>query len=271
MEIINFTIGADPELFIINTKTDSVVSSIGIIPGEKGNAWRSDDMPDGFGLEIDNILAEFNIPPCKTRDEFISSINYMKDYIRTFVKNVNPDYDIRCIASQFVPWDQLQSDEAKLFGCSVSYNAYTESPNEKPNGATTNLRSAGCHLHCGYDNPNIETSLNIVKMFDLCLGVPSVIFDNDTNRRSLYGKAGDFRLCEYGVEYRSLSSFMMNDNNLLNFIWNGILLSIKMINDNVDISNFKNDVVSCINNSDVSLAKKICNELNFKSLLNISY
>ena len=66
MEILNVTIGSDPELFIINKKTNKVVSSIGLIPGEKGNPYRTKDMPEGFGLEIDNILAEFNpaaIPP----------------------------------------------------------------------------------------------------------------------------------------------------------------------------------------------------------------
>ena len=65
MILNNITIGADPELFLINTETGKVVSSIGIIPGEKGNPYRSKDMPKGFGLEIDNILAEFNIPPAK--------------------------------------------------------------------------------------------------------------------------------------------------------------------------------------------------------------
>ena len=33
--ITNITIGADPELFIVNKKTGKVVSSIGLIPGEK--------------------------------------------------------------------------------------------------------------------------------------------------------------------------------------------------------------------------------------------
>lgn len=37
MKIKNITVGADPELFIFNTKTNQVVSAIGIIPGEKVN------------------------------------------------------------------------------------------------------------------------------------------------------------------------------------------------------------------------------------------
>ena len=122
----NITIGADPELFIYNTDTKSVVSSIGIIPGEKGNPWTDPSWEPGYGLEIDNILAEFNIPPCTTKEDFINSIVFMKKYIRDFVKKINPSYDIRCRASYLVPEDQLQSKEAKLFGCSVDYNAYTE-------------------------------------------------------------------------------------------------------------------------------------------------
>ena len=50
MKIDNVSIGADPELFIINEKTKRVVSSIGIIPGEKGNPYVAEDMPSGFGL-----------------------------------------------------------------------------------------------------------------------------------------------------------------------------------------------------------------------------
>ena len=77
------TIGADPELFLVNgAKTNKpVVSAIGIIPGEKGNPWVGEDMPKGFGLEIDNILAEFNIPPVTSELAFLNNINYMKKYI----------------------------------------------------------------------------------------------------------------------------------------------------------------------------------------------
>ena len=33
---------------------------------------------------------------------------------------------------------------------------------------------------------------------DLFLGVPSILIDPDTERRKMYGKAGDYRLKEYG-------------------------------------------------------------------------
>lgn len=141
--INNVTIGSDPELFIFDKKENKVISSIGIIPGEKGNPWRDESWPEGFGLETDNILAEFNIPPARTKDEFINSMNFMKDYIRNFVKRVNPNYDIVCAASKMVTKDQLDSPQALEFGCSVDYNAYTEDVNPRPKGELTQLRSAG--------------------------------------------------------------------------------------------------------------------------------
>lgn len=116
VRILKYTIGADPELFIINEKTGKVVSSIGLIPGEKGAPYVADDMPEGFGLETDNILAEFNIPPVTSLEGFVQALNYMKDYIRAYVKKVNPDYNIKCSAYELVDKDQLKSKEAKLFG-----------------------------------------------------------------------------------------------------------------------------------------------------------
>ena len=140
--INGITIGADPELFIVDNN-NKVISAVGLIPGEKGKPYVADDMPKGFGMEIDNILGEFNIPPVKLKSGFVNNINYMKNYIDNFVKQINPNYGIQCIASRMVDDDQLQSDEAKLFGCMPDYNVYTEKKNKKPNAKNQNLRSAG--------------------------------------------------------------------------------------------------------------------------------
>ena len=261
MKITNIKVGSDPELFIINSTNNKVVSSIGIIPGEKGNAYRAPDMPKGYGLQIDNILAEFNIPATNKKEKFIASIEYMKDYIRDFVKKVDPDLDIQCIASREVDEDQLQSPEAKLFGCDVSYNAYTEDENPKPDGERGNTRSAGAHWHISYKLPNAATSIKLIKYLDMYLGIPSVVMDPDTKRRTLYGKAGDFRLKAYGVEFRTLSSYFISSQETLEFVWNGIMRAINAYNYNLPLINAET-VQNTINNSDVETAKYLIEKYN---------
>lgn len=261
MKITNIKVGSDPELFIVNSKTNKVISSIGLIPGEKNRAYRASDMPKGYGLQIDNILAEFNIPATNKKEKFINSIEYMKDYIREYVQKTNSDYDIQCIASRDVDEDQLQHPIAKLFGCDVSYNAYTEDENPKPDGERGTLRSAGFHIHISYNKPNAKTSIDLVKYLDMYLGIPSIVLDPDTKRRTLYGKAGDFRLKAYGVEYRSLSSYMMSSPEMLSFVWNGIQKAISACNHNVPLID-STVVQNVINNSDVEHAKILISSYN---------
>lgn len=261
MKLNNITIGADPELFIVNENTKQVVSSVGLIPGEKGNPWVGEDMPKGFGLETDNILAEFNIPPVKDKVNFINNIIYMQEYIDRFVKNINPELGIKCIASQVVPNSELQSDQAKLFGCEVDYNAYTLKENPKPKGKATNIRSAGFHIHVGYENPDTDTSISLVRYMDAYIGVPSVLKDKDTKRRSLYGKAGCFRLTNYGVEYRVLSSAMMSTTNKLTFVWEQLQKAILATRLEFTLPS-RTDVQNAINGSDVELAESLINRFN---------
>ena len=71
-------------------------------------------MPKGYGLQIDNILAEFNIPATNKKEKFINSIEYMKDYIRD-VQKTNSDYDIQCIASRDVDEGPASAPNSKTF------------------------------------------------------------------------------------------------------------------------------------------------------------
>lgn len=260
--IDNITIGADPELFIINEKTGKVVSSVGLIPGEKGNPYVADDMPKGFGLETDNILAEFNMPPVRDKESFINNIEYMKDYIKKFVKEKNPDLGILCKASMTVDKSELKSKQAKEFGCDPDYNVYTEDVNPKPkNASKTTLRSSGFHIHIGYENHNIDESLKLVKYLDAYLGLPSLLLDDDKKRRSLYGKAGCFRLTPWGVEYRTLSSAMMEDSITLSFVWNQLEKAIAACNSGASLPH-PSYVRQAIDESDLDLAKALIEEYN---------
>lgn len=149
-------------------------------------------MPKGFGVELDCILGEFNIPPCTSLNDFVGSIQYMKNWIRNWVKQYDINLDICCKASMPVPEDQLLDPRANEIGCMSDYNAYTERENDKPNGYPNNTRVSGFHIHVGYSNPDFDTSIKLIKFFDLCCGVPSMLYDDDTFRRTLYGKAGSF-------------------------------------------------------------------------------
>jgi hypothetical protein len=181
----------------------------------------------------------------------------MKSYIDKYVKMKNKELGILCSASQEVPESELQSKEARMFGCDIDYNVYTQKPNEKPNGKDTNLRSAGFHIHVGYKNPNIETNLQIIKYLDAYVGLPSLLEDSDAKRRILYGKAGSFRVCPYGCEYRTLSSAMMRNEVLLRFIWDQIHKGLQAL-EMGKLLPTEEEVINAINNSDVELCKKLC-------------
>ena len=252
----HFTIGADPEMFIINEKTRAVVSAIGLIPGEKGNPWRDPSWGPGFGIEIDNILVEYNIPPVDTKEDFIEVVNFMKDYIDRYLKRINPELGILCASSMMVDKDQLDNPIAQLFGCCPDFNCYTGAPNPRPRGEKTNLRSAGFHVHYGYEHPSIDQSVEMVKYFDIFLGLMSLLFDTDRKRRSLYGKAGCYRLTSYGVEYRTLSSRMGEDDTTLGLIYDGVVAATQAYEIGLHLPNDE-DVVSAINNSDVRAGKTV--------------
>lgn len=257
------TVGTDPELFIMDRSTNKVISAIGLIPGEKGEPYRPEGLQEGFGVQTDNILAEFNIPPVTSREDFITNINVMKNFIREFVQRINENYDILCQASARVDEDQLQSDQAKLFGCDPDYNAYTEEQNPKPKGDITNLRSTGMHVHLGFaENMSIPCKLNIVRMLDFTLGVPSIIIDRDKDRRTLYGKAGCFRLTSYGLEYRTISGALLKDDARIGLVYDLAVHAVKTFSEESYQKLFyeasdRYNIEQVINTADLESARQI--------------
>ena len=254
----HYTIGSDPELFLINKKTKKVVSAIDKIPGSK-EAPHTEGLPKGFGLQTDNILAEFNIPPVTNVENFVECIEFMKNYIRDLAKGFDENYDIACQASAKVPVKELKHPQAKEFGCDPDFCVYTEGPNEVSPAARTNLRSAGFHLHVGYEGHNIDTSLTMLKYVDAFVGLPSIIYDTDAERRKLYGKAGCFRLQPYGFEYRTLSSYWIGNESRLKFIWKQLMYALYAFERGWSLPNFEL-TRSTIDNNDVEKAKEIIRE-----------
>ena len=238
-------IGCDPEIFL--TRDDSIVSSIGLIGGSKEQPLQVDQ---GALLE-DNVLAEINIHPARTSSQFISRINSVMAKLKDITS-----CDVVVKSSHIFDKEYLQSQPSAAFefGCETDYNVYEDSANERPNPYTC-LRTAGGHIHVGADDIDLP---KLVKTMDLYLGVRSVLMDDDTERRAMYGKAGCYRPKSYGVEYRTLSNFWLKSDELMKWVYD---LSIKAVNDHKGATLPNQDtVIHCINTSDKGLAKEISDE-----------
>ena len=249
--IRNVLRGADPELFLVNGK-GIPVTSIGQIGGTKDDP-RS--LGNGYALQEDNVTAEFNIPPAENAKQFQASIQYVLEFLR---QELAPrDLHLSIVPTLDFTEEDLMHPQAMQLGCDPDYNAWTGKENPRPK-APKSLRSSGGHLHIGYDNPSDETSISIVKAHDLFCGVASVLYDPDTRRRQLYGKAGAHRIKGYGVECRTFSNFWISTPELITWMYEQSEKSIDFINKGNEIPiKWGNKIVECINTGNKELLKKI--------------
>lgn len=261
MKLNKITIGTDPELFLFDTDAETFKSAIGIVPGTKEDPWHPNELPEGFALQTDNVLVEFNVPAVKFEDEhtFIENIVRMKHYIREFVKQYDANLTTVCQAAALLPKEELETPGACLFGCDPDFNCYTGRQNRRPEPKNPLLRSAGFHWHVGFENANLKDSIQLIRYMDLFMGVPSVLFDTDIRRRRLYGKAGAFRLQPYGVEWRVLSSYFLDRADLIAMMYRQLAKAIQAFEDNLPLPE-PIRVVNTINKSDITLAKQLIDQ-----------
>jgi len=205
------------------------------------------------------VALEFTIPPATTKTEFINSINFVKNYTtETVLKPLEliPHY----VASARFNEDDLNNPAAQHMGCSKSYDAWSFEEHQVDRSDYT-LRTTGMHIHVGYDNPNDQTSIDIIRAMDLFLGVPSVLMDNGDMRKQLYGKAGAFRAKAYGVEYRTLSNFWIFDEQLIRWAWHN---SQRAVDCEFDVSVEQTRILEAINNNNKQVAKDLVNDYNLE-------
>ena len=249
-KITNLTFGSDPEFFLLDKTTDKIVPAVGLVGGTKDKGIF---IPTGESVLEDNVMVEFTTTICKTPRQITESVNRALAYLR---EKLDKKYEFLFKAAHQFDWEDLATEQAMEIGCSPDYNAYTKRTNDAPNAQEINWRSAAAHIHIGYDNPDIDSSLTLIKLLDLYLGVPSVILDEDRDRRKLYGKAGCFRLKSYGFEYRVLSNFWITNPELVEWVISNINQAVDMYNITSDISDINwEEVRYCVNNYDEHLAE----------------
>lgn len=247
------TLGADPELFFVNSSGE-LIPSENIIEGSKTNPKPITEL--GHFVLNDNVMAEFNIPPSETFKEFNENIETVKNYLAEKAAEVDCSLYINP-SGEFKLENLLSASKFNEFGCEPDLSIYNFT-NRIHIDEYSPKRYAGGHIHCGYDKvkyPNIET--RIVEMMDLLLAVPSVILDSDDSRRMFYGQAGRYRIKPYGLEYRSLSNFWIEHQEYMEFVFNQSKLAITIVMENLD-SNLKEDLEEIINTSNTEAAHEIC-------------
>lgn len=245
-------IGADPELFV--KKNGVFESAHGLIPGNKEYPT---PVPNG-AVQVDGMALEFNIHPADDESKFVYNIS---DVMNTLMSMV-PDYEVVAtpVAHFTKEYIDSQPEEAKMLGCSADFNAWTGCINPKPNQERP-MRTAAGHIHIGWGdgfdirNPeHIENCEGVVKQLDYYLGLPSLLYDDNTDRRSMYGAAGCYRPKPYGVEYRVLSNKWLASVDLMKWVFNNTMIGVKKFFNGEMLTK---DIQKIINKSDVKAAKRI--------------
>lgn len=261
------TIGADPEFFL--SKDEFLTSAIDRLGGSK-TAPRQLGTRPGFFIQEDNVAGEFNIPPAKNAEEFSASLGYALDEISKEIAPMGCSITIQ--ASALFPSGELTDPRAKHFGCDPDFNAWKQGvSNPKPSASNPRLRSCGGHVHVGYPVSEGINKLRLIQLMDLYLGVPSVLMDEDFDRRELYGKAGSFRHQVYGVEYRVLSNFWLKKPAYHEWVFEQTIRAVekaaefglpKMGGDAftsfMEREDLNDEIQECINGSNIDLAQKLC-------------
>lgn len=255
MKNIQVLVGCDPEVFV---KKDGVfVSAYGLIKGDKKNPQKV----NRGAVQVDGMALEFNTDPAETEDEFLLNVS---DVFNT-LKLMCPNHEIATVpvADFSLDYIKAQPQEAKELGCDPDFNAWLSSVNEKPNGEVP-MRTASGHVHIGwgkdFDTNSYDHQLTceaVVKQMDFYLGLPSLRYDNDLRRRSLYGKAGCYRPKVYGTEYRTLSNAWLKSPELIKWVFRQVQKGMsELMNGNI-LADKYGDIQEIINTSQLKEANAI--------------
>jgi hypothetical protein len=225
-----FLLGCDPEVFVKNRKGE-LVGAWDLMPGTKMEPYK---VPEGM-VQVDGMALEFGVDPCSTKEEFIYRVNSVK---ATLKKMLPKGYSLALQpVAHFSEEEMKRAPAAALeLGCDPDYCAYTGKKNPAPALPTPNMRSAGGHVHIGWgkdfdrlSKQFIEGCCPLAAELDYYLGIPSLHWDSNQERRAIYGAPGAFRPKSYGMEYRSLSNQWLNSDELIGFVFDATVKGIRSV------------------------------------------
>ena len=204
------TLGSDPEFPIWDSKEKKYISSVGKVGGTKKEPLL---LENGLYVQEDNVAVEITIQPCETLEEIYSQVDRATQIINERLFEKNENWSLAIASSGIYHVQELKSKAAQTMGCEPALNIYQGSAKAVTAAMAGTLRTFGFHIHFGFENTALDSRFKQAFVFlcDLHLGLPSMLYDSDVKRRSLYGNLGDYRETSYGVEYRTLGGNMYNN------------------------------------------------------------
>lgn len=241
-------LGSDPEFFF--TKDDKVVPSNLVLP-EEG----SDVIRDGFQGELN--------PATDTCRQ--TSGTYIARAIAKAVKFAEESGTKISLKVGHTITDDVWKKTSlgmRRFGCNPTENAH-EQRFRRVTGTREKFRAAGGHIHMALDASERNDLGKVVMLMDIVAGNTCVLVDRDPDnakRRKNYGRAGEHRIKDYGLEYRVLSNFWLKSYTLWSMatilLRNAVSIHKAGLADEL-ISKFDmKKVREAINNNDFELAKE---------------
>ena len=230
--IPKFTIGCDPEVFLLDTINKKYVPSEWFFRGyDKKNTL---NFGEGFELLCDNVMVEFNTPPAKSLEEFVHNISYAINYIDA---QLPPEFTTQVVSEAQFDNETAESCSNFLeFGCAPDYNIYTGKKQKVK--LPGNKRFAGGHIHLGFldEEGNTihldeEATAQLVMYLDYFVGLSVNERDPNKGRNTSYGSLGNFRPKPYGLEYRTPSNNWLKNPEEIEFIYTQVQRALEAYNE----------------------------------------
>jgi hypothetical protein len=223
----NVTWGADPELFIA-TKDGKVVGGERAIPQDGlgdsyYDSWNQKRRMTRKRVVLDGVQVEFNVAASQCRASLGADIKAtfasLKRHLDAANNGLVPSFE----AVVRVDPEELKalSEAAQKLGCQPSANIHDRNASVTVTKANENLRSAGGHIHLGLHKPLMEHRERLPFLMDVIVGNTCVLIDRNplaAERRTLYGRAGEYRIQPHGLEYRTLSNFWLRSYQLMSLV-----------------------------------------------------
>lgn len=260
------TFGSDPELFLFDRQSRKIVSSIPVIKFDKHDPVK---LGGGIKMYADNVLVEAAMPPSDSKDGMLEQFHRV---FKAMQRALGNNFSLVPQAAYKFPMEELNDPKAWESGCDPNFNVYDGCANP-PAQFNDGLRSGSFHVHIGNKNFKKEKDghlLNFhsrelaIKLMDLFVGVPSLVFDKDETapiRRALYGKAGEFRPTPYGIEYRVLGNFALRSPKITELVFDlinhGLNHLISGSGEEVLKTVGENNVRQAIDTNNVTLAQQL--------------